>query len=216
METAVTELAVVQIRFLGTFTSQFGNPCNGLAFLFRLLDFLEHHLGHLRILVQVIVHLRLDEIAYELVDARTGRLVFLRNGRPHVVRAELGLGLAFKHRFFHIQRNGCHNPVADIGKLLVLVVEFLDGTCNVFLQRTLMGTSLGGMLTVHEGIVFLTVLVGVREGDFDILTFQMNDVVQAIGGHVVLQQVFQSVTRHNALTVVDESQTRIQIGIVSE
>ena len=94
--------------------------------------------------MQVVVHFRLDEVAHKLVDARSCRLVFLRHSRPHVVRTQLGLGLAFEHRFFHIECDGRYNPVTDVGELLVLVVELLDGTGDVFLQRTLMSTTLSG------------------------------------------------------------------------
>ena len=51
VETAITKLPVVEIRFLGTFTGQLGDTGNGLAFLLRFLNLLKHHIGHLRILV---------------------------------------------------------------------------------------------------------------------------------------------------------------------
>ena len=86
METAITELPVVKIRLLRPFTSQLGDTGYRLAFLFRLLNLLQHHIRHLRILVEVVIDLGLDEIAHKLVDARSCRLVFLRIGRPHVVR----------------------------------------------------------------------------------------------------------------------------------
>ena len=166
--------------------------------------------------MQVVVYLGLDEITHKLVDARSGRLVFLRYGRPHVVRSEFGLGLAFEHRFFHIESNGRYNPVSDIGEFLILVVEFLDGTSDVFLQGTLMRTPLGGVLTVHKRIVLFAILVGMRESDFNILALQVYDFIKSFGGHVVLQQVLQAMTRENTLTIVNEGQARIQISIVSK
>ena len=187
VETAVTELAVVEVRFLGTFTGQLGDTGNGLAFLFRFLNLLQHHIGHLRILMQVVIDLGLDEIAHKLVDTRSGRLVFLRHGRPHVVRTQLGLGLALEHRFFHIEGYGRHDTVTDVGELLVLVVELLDGAGDVFLQGTLVRTALGGVLTVHKGIVFLAILVGMSEGNLNVLAFQMHNIIKPFGGHVVLQ-----------------------------
>ena len=206
----------MQVGFLGTFTSQLGHTGNGLAFLFRFLNLLKHHISHLRILVQIVVYLGLDEIAHKLVDARSGWLVFLRHGGPHIVRSKFGLGLAFEHRFFHIESNGRYNPVSDIGEFLILVVEFLDGTGNVFLQGTLMRTALGSVLTVHKRIILFAILVGMRESDFNILALQVYDFIKSFGGHVVLQQVLQAMTREDTLTVVNEGQARIQISIVSE
>ena len=143
-------------------------------------------------LMQIVVDFRLDEIAYKLIDARPGRFVFLWNGRPHIIRAEFGLCLAFEHWLFHIQGYGSYNTVTDIGKLLVLVVEFLDGTGNVFFQCTLMGTPLSGMLTVDKRIIFFSVLIGMCESYFNVFTFQVYYFVQPFGSHIILQQIFES------------------------
>jgi hypothetical protein len=76
--------------------------------------------------------------------------------------------------------------------------------------------ALGGVLTIHKGIVFLTILVGMRESNLNILTLQVNDFVQSIGSHIVLQQVFQAMARKNLLTIIDKGKTRVQVSVISE
>ena len=78
-----------------------------------------------------------------------------------------------------------------------------------------MGTTLRGVLSVDEGVVLLAILVGVGKSNLDILPFEMDDVVQPLTGHVVFEEVFQTVTRKDSLTIVDKSETRIKIGIVT-
>ena len=57
----------------------------------------------------------------------------------------------------------------------------------MFFESTLMGTALCGMLTIDKRVVFLTILIGVRKGHFDILTFQMDNRIEWVVGHAVLQ-----------------------------
>ena len=83
-------------------------------------------------------------------------------------------------------------------------------------QGCLVCTALGGMLAVDEGIIFLAVLVGMGEGYFDVLAFQVDNVVKALAGHIIFQQIFQTVTRDNALAVVDEGQTCVQVSVVTQ
>ena len=54
------------------------------------------------------------------------------------------------------------------------------------------------------------------KGYFNVLPFQMDNVIQTFRGHIVLQQIFQTMTRQNLLTIVEECQSGIQIRIVSE
>ena len=86
----------------------------------------------------------------------------------------------------------------------------------MLLQSTLVSTSLGGMLTVYKGIVFLAILIGMRESDFNVLPFQVDNIIQAFGSHVVFQQILQAMTGKNTLTIVDEGQSGIQISIVTK
>ena len=78
-----------------------------------------------------------------------------------------------------------------------------------------MRTALCGVLSVYERIIFLSILVGMRKGYFDVFPFQVDDVIKPLAGHVVFQKVFQTVAGDNPLPVVDESQPRIEISIVA-
>ena len=57
-----------------------------------------------------------------------------------------------------------------------------------------MCSALGGMLTVYKRVILLAVLVGMRKGYLDILALQVNNGVECIAGHTVLQQILKSVT----------------------
>ena len=189
---AVAQLAVVQIGLLGPFASQFGYAGNGLALLLALLDFLQHDLGHEGVLVQIVVHLGLDEVAYIFVHRRSGGLLLLWHGWPHVVTAQLGLGLALEHRLFHVDGNGRYDAVAYVCVLLVLVEKLLDGASQVLLQGRLVRTALGGVLAVDEGVVLLAILIGVGKGNLNIFALEVDDVVEPFAGHVILQQILQT------------------------
>ena len=79
-----------------------------------------------------------------------------------------------------------------------------------------MCAALCGVLAVDEGVIFLAVLVGMGESYFDVLALEVDDVVEALAGHVVLQQVLQAVAREDALSVVDEGQSRVEVGVVAQ
>ena len=83
-------------------------------------------------------------------------------------------------------------------------------------ESTLMGTALRRMLTIDEGMVFLTVLVSMSEGYLDILTLEMDDRIESVIGHTVIQQVLESMTGENAPVIIHNGKTCIQIGIVTE
>ena len=57
----------------------------------------------------------------------------------------------------------------------------------MLLERALMRTALGGMLTVHERVILLAILIGMGESNLDILAFEMDDGIDALGGHVIVQ-----------------------------
>ena len=216
MIAAIAQLSVVQVGLLCAFACQLGDPGNGFALFLGVLYLLQHHFGHQRVLVQIVVYLGLDEVAHVFVDGRSCRLSFLGHGGPHVVAAQFGLGLAFEHGFFHVEGYGGYQSVANVGVFEVFVVELLDGACQVLFQGCLVGAPLCGVLPVDEGVVLLAVLVGVGKGNFDVLAFEVYDVVQPLAGHVVLQQVFQPVAREDALAVVHERQSRVQIRVVAK
>ena len=86
----------------------------------------------------------------------------------------------------------------------------------MFFQCSLMRTALCGMLSVYERIIFLSVLVGVCKSYLDVFAFQVDNIIKTLTGHVVFQQVFQSMAGDDPLSVVDESQSRIKISVVTQ
>ena len=83
-------------------------------------------------------------------------------------------------------------------------------------ESTLMGSALRGMLAIDERIIFFAILVGMGEGNLDIIALQMDDGIEGIAGHTVFQQILQTMTRENATTIIHDDQSRIQIGIVAQ
>ena len=102
MYLAVAQFAIVQIGFLGTFTSQFCHTSNRLSISFVVLDLLFDNLGHIQVLVQVVIDFGLDEVAHELVHADA-------TIRFHCERTQLDLRLRLELRFLYIDGNRCDN-----------------------------------------------------------------------------------------------------------
>ena len=144
------------------------------------------HFRYVRILVQEVVYFQFDEVAYVFVDCHTSG--------SHIGRAQFGFSLAFEDRFFYVDGDGCHQPVTNIGVIHVLVEELFDGAGDVFLEGTLMSTSLGSMLPVDEGVIFFSVLSGMCKSNFDVFSFQVDDRIESGCRHIVVQQVYQTVT----------------------
>ena len=72
------------------------------------------------------------------------------------------------------------------------------------------------MLTVDEGVILIAVLVGMGECYLDIFPFQMNDRIERIDRHILRQQIQQTVLRNEFLAVIDERQTGVEVGIVTQ
>ena len=154
------------------------------------------------------VDVLLHEVAHKLVDA-------LAVGR-HLRAAELDFGLRLKHRLLHVDGYCGHDTVADVGVFVVFVEKFLDGAGDMLLECALVRTALRGVLTVDEAVILLAILVGMCEGNLDILAHDVDDGVEFRHGHVVLQQVLQSVAALDAPSVVHDGEPRVQIGVVAK
>ncbi len=218
MYAAVAQLAVVQVGLLGALAGQLGDAGHGLALLLALLYLLHHHLGGVGVLVQVVVHLLLDEVAHIFINRGGHGVVGVdrRGGRRHGQRAQLDLRLALEHGLLYVQRYGGHDAGAYVAVLEVLLEELLDGLGYVLLEGTLVGAALRGVLSVDEAVVLLAVLVGMGEGYLYVLALQVYDGVEGIAGHAVLQQVLQSAARQYAPVVVHDGQPRVQVGVVAQ
>ena len=142
MDAAVAQFAVVQVRLLGTFARQLRDARHRLALVFALGYFVEHHLCHIGMDVQIVVYVLLDEVAHVFVDAFATR--------AHRERAQLDFGLTLEHRFLHVDGDSRHDTVSDIYIVEVLARIFLDGFGDVFLESTLVRTTLCGVLAVDK------------------------------------------------------------------
>ena len=157
----------MKICLLGSLTCQFRHSGYRFTLFLRLLNLLQHHIGHVRMLVQIVIDLSLYKITYKFIDGRTTG--------SHIGRAQLDFSLTFEQRFLHIDGNGSHPSVTDIGIIHVLVEIFLDGTGNMLFESTLMRTSLSRMLSVDKRVILFTILAGMRKGYLNIFSLQMDD-----------------------------------------
>ena len=72
------------------------------------------------------------------------------------------------------------------------------------------------MLAVDERVVLVAVLVRVRQGYLYIFSYDMNDRVERRDGHVLRQQVQQTVLGDKLLIVINECQSGVEIGVVAQ
>ena len=86
----------------------------------------------------------------------------------------------------------------------------------MLLEGTLVRATLRGVLAVDEAVVLLTILIGVGKGYLDILALQVDDGVERVVGHAILQQILQTMTAQYTPAVIHNGQSRIQIGVVAE
>ena len=166
-----------------------------------------YRFGYIRILVQEVVHFQFDKVAYIFIDCHSAG--------NHIGRTQLRFRLTLKDRLFHIDGNGSNQSVTNFGIVHILVEELLDSAGDVFLESTLMCTSLGGMLTVDERVIFFSVLSGMREGDFDVFPFQVDDRVKSRCRHIVVQKVYQTIARQDTVSVIDNGKPGIEVRVVT-
>ena len=208
MDAAVTELAVVEIRLLGTLTGEFGDASHRLALTLTLLNLVLQNLSHILVDMEIVVYFLLQEIAHILIDG-------FATIRRHRSTSELNLGLTLEDRFFYVDGNGSHQSVSYVC-ILILAVELLDSLGNMLLEGTLMRTSLGGVLTVDEGIILLAILVSMGEGNLDVLALHVDDVVETFVGHIIAQQILQTMAAQDTAAIVHDGESGVQISIVAE
>ena len=207
MDAAVAEFAVMEVCLLGTLTGQLRHTSHRLTVALTLLNLILKHLSHILMDVQIVINLLLDEVTHIFINAHPVR--------RHRGGAELDLRLTLKDGFLDIDGDSRHDTCADVA-ILVFVEELLDSLGDMFLEGTLMGSALNGVLAIDEGIILLAILVGVREGNLDVVPLEMDDGIEGIAGHTVLQQILQTSAGEDATAVVHNGQPRIQVSIVAE
>ncbi len=208
MDAAIAQLAVVKVRLLGTLTSQFGNASHRLALTLTLLDLVLQNLSHILVDMEIVIYFLLQKIAHILIDG-------FAPVRRHCGTSELNLRLTLKHRLLYVQCNGSHQSVSDVD-ILILAVELLDGSGDMLLEGTLMSTALGGVLAVYEGIVLLAILIGMGKGNLDVFALHVDNLVKTFIGHVIGQEILQTMTAEDAATIVHDGESGVQISIVAK
>ena len=129
---------------------------------------------------------------------------------------QFSLGLRLEDRFLNPHTECAHQPLPDVlRRELLLVVELLHHAGIPLAEGALVRAALGCVLPIDEGIIVVAVLtVDMGESSLKILVLDMDDGVQRLAFHVVLQQVQQSVLRIVSALVIVEGQPPIQIAII--
>ena len=133
----------------------------------------------------------------------------------HVCRTKLYLRLTLEDRFLDVDGYGSNDTITDIA-ILIFSEELLYGACYVLLKSALMGTSLCSVLTIYKGVILLTILVGMCEGNFYVFTFKMNDRIHTICRHCVVEQVLKTIAREYSPAVIHYGKSCVQVGIVAK
>ena len=186
VDAAVTELAVVEADLLGTLAGSLLDASNLLAFLLIGLDLGLQHADRLGVLVQVVIQVAFQDV--EDVCFKEGAVVSAVwiVGRE-VGGAEFGLGLRLKHRFLDPHAQGANQALADVGRLVFLLVELAYHAGITLAESGLVRAAFGGVLAVDEGIEIIVRLpVNMGESGLEVAVLNVYDGVEAFAFHVVL------------------------------
>ncbi len=77
-----------------------------------------------------------------------------------------------------------------------------------------MGAPLGGVLAVDERVEFLAVLVGVGDGNLDVVALEVDDGIEGIVGEALGEEVEKSAARDVALSVKVDCEAGVEVGEV--
>src|SRR5690606_7053884 len=118
-----------------------------------------------------------------------------RSVRSNSIGAQLGLGLGLKDGFLNTDSHGADDTLPNIRSVKIFFVKLPDRFYYRLSKGCQMCPSLCGKLPVDEGVVLLAVLIGMGEGHFYIVSFQMDDRVSSafliqLSAHQVQQTVF--------------------------
>ena len=144
--------------------------------------------------MQIVINLALYKVTNILVYGFTAWL--------HKRRAELYLGLRLENRLLNVDGYGRNNTVSNVCKLVVFVVELFDGARYVLFKSTLMRAALRGMLTVYKAVILFSILVGMGKSYLNIFAFNMNDGIKRVYGHIVNEQILQSVAAFYSASII--------------
>ena len=219
MVAAVPELAVIDGRFLGALAALLLDAGNLFALCLGGFDLFLDHRNDVHVHVQVVVQVFGDEVVHEGADGGTavhGRsavgpldLLF-----PHVGGTQLGLGLAFEDGLLDLDGDGAHDSLADVFRLVIFLVEILDGLGDGLAVGSQVGSAVAGVLAVDKGGDVLSVAVAVGEDNLDILRFQVDERIERRFAHVFRHQVQQAVFALVGNSVQVQGEALLEVGVV--
>ena len=79
----------------------------------------------------------------------------------------------------------------------------------MLLEGSLVCTALRCMLSIHERVILLAILIGVCESYLNILSLHMNYRIQWINSHIISQKVLQTMSTKYTTTIVHDGQSRV-------
>jgi len=145
-----------------------------------------------------------------------GSLGLVHEPCAHFGVAELVFRLALEHRRLYLDGNGGCGSLAHVLALVVLAVVFVDTLEEAFLERGQVGAAVGGILAVDERKIVLAVVVGMGEGDLELLALVVAELVDVVLAHLGVEKVQESVLRHVFLAVEVQDETGVEVGIVPD
>src|SRR5690606_18903634 len=83
-------------------------------------------------------------------------------------------------------------------------------------KSSLMCSTLSGMLTVYERIIFFAVSVGVGNGNFYVFFFKMNDRIEFLIRKILLQKIVQTSLGKKFFPIEINGQASVEIGIIPQ
>ena len=219
MVSAVPQFPVVDGGFLGALPCLFLDAGNFFPLCLGSLDFLLNHRDNVHVHVEVVVQVLGDKVidkgAYGGAAVRGGgtigafHLLF-----PHVGRAQFGLGLAFKDGLLDLDGDGAHNALADVLRLVVLLVEVLEGLGNGLTVGRQMGAAVTGVLAVDKGGYVFPVAVAMGKHNLNVFSLQVDQGIERGLAHVLRHQVQQAVFTLVRGAVEYQREAFLEVGIV--
>ena len=152
------------------------------------------------------------------VQPREGLLLHvLRDPASDLVVSQLVLGLALEHGVLQLD---CHRPDHSFPHVLRGEVHprvLVDGLQNAEAERGLVRAAVHRVLAVHEAEVALPEVRGVGEGELQLRTLVVRDLVMDLLFTDLLQEeVMQPRLACHGLAVVHEAKAGVEVGVVTQ
>ena len=227
VETAVAQLAVIDIRFLVPFPCLLLDSGDLLALGLRLLDLVLDDRDDVLVDAKIVVQVSGDEVVDERPDRRSAvdldravrvqdlLAVFVRLLLfPHIGGTEFRLGLTFEVRLLDLDAYRSDYSLTAVLRSVVFLVELLEGLGYGLPESGQMRSSVTGVLSVDERSDVLAVGVAVRQHDLYILSDKMDRLVKRSLADGVLDEIKQTVFGFVCRPVQHKSQSFLKVGVV--